>query len=179
MARAISRAKRAKRARVRQVPEPRLWPCGRTISPPPLVIFNSTVHTQKSQRTRHAQPAQPKMAPKAKTGPAAAPNDQRPAKQSGAKNAYLLAYNAVSAALWAGVLYQTVIIGGYEIMNAHKASVIFGKGDWFTAIQRGLASGKVYDNLEHYTRAVQTLAGLEVLHSLVGRFSRPSPIGGA
>jgi very-long-chain (3R)-3-hydroxyacyl-CoA dehydratase len=108
------------------------------------------------------------MPPKSTTGQAAAPNDQRPAKQSGAKNAYLLAYNAVSAALWAGVLYQTVTIGGNEVVNAQKAGAFFGKGDWFTAIQRGLSSAKVYDNLEYYTRVVQSLAGLEVLHSLLG-----------
>ena len=99
---------------------------------------------------------------------ASAPNDQRPAKQSGAKNAYLLAYNAASAALWAGVLYQTVTIGANEVVNAQKAGAFFGSDDWFTATRRGLASGKVYDSLEGYTRTVQTLAGLEVLHSLVG-----------
>jgi very-long-chain (3R)-3-hydroxyacyl-CoA dehydratase len=108
------------------------------------------------------------MSAKSKTAKAAAPNDQRPAKQSGAKNAYLLAYNAVSAALWAGVLYQTVTIGGNEVVNAQKAGAFFGSNDWFTATKRGLASGKVYDSLEGYTRTVQTLAGLEVLHSLVG-----------
>lgn len=102
------------------------------------------------------------------TAKAAAPNDQRPAKQSGAKNAYLLAYNAASAALWAGVLYQTVTIGANEVVNAQKAGAFFGSDDWFTATRRGLASGKVYDGLEGYTRTVQTLAGLEVLHSLVG-----------
>lgn len=111
------------------------------------------------------------MSAKSKAGQAAAPNDQRPAKQSGAKNAYLLAYNAVSAALWAGVLYQTVTIGGTEVVNAQKAGAIFGKGDWITATQRGLSSAKVYDNLEQYTRIVQSLAGLEVLHSLAGMYS--------
>lgn len=110
------------------------------------------------------------MSSKSTTGRAAAPNDQRPAKQSGAKNAYLLAYNAVSAALWAGVLYQTATIGVNEVLNAHKAVAFFGNGDWPTAIQRGLSSAKVYDNLEYYTRTVQSLAGLEVLHSLVGTF---------
>jgi very-long-chain (3R)-3-hydroxyacyl-CoA dehydratase len=107
---------------------------------------------------------------------ASAPNDQRLAKQSGAKNAYLLAYNAASAALWAGVLYQTVTIGANEVVNAQKAGAFFGSDDWFTATRRGLASGKVYDSLEGYTRTVQTLAGLEVLHSLVGTCCHLSPI---
>jgi very-long-chain (3R)-3-hydroxyacyl-CoA dehydratase len=107
-----------------------------------------------------------------KTAQAAAPNDQRPSKQSGgAKNAYLLTYNAVSAALWAGVLYQTLTIGGTEIVNAQKAGTFFGRGDVVSAIQRGLGSGKVYDGLEAYTRVVQTLAGAEVLHSLFGKLN--------
>jgi len=114
------------------------------------------------------------MPAKSKTSQAAAPNDQRPAKpsSSGAKNAYLMLYNAVSAALWAGVLFQTVTIGANEVVNAQKAGAFFGKGDWFTAAKRGLASGKVYGNLEGYTRTVQTLAGMEVLHSLVGKSRR-------
>ncbi|KAF5846186.1 hypothetical protein GGP41_003566 [Bipolaris sorokiniana] len=113
------------------------------------------------------------MSSKSTTRQAAAPNDQRPAKQSGAKNAYLLTYNAVSAALWAGVLYHTATIGVNEVLNAHKAVAFFGNGDWPTAIQRGLSSAKVYDNLEYYTRTVQSLAGLEVLHSLVGIVRAP------
>lgn len=109
------------------------------------------------------------MSAKSKTAQAAAPNDQRPVKQSGgAKNAYLMLYNAVSAALWAGVLFQTITIGGNEVANAQKAGKFFGSDDWFTAVKRGLGSGKVYDNLEGYTRTVQSLAGMEVLHSLVG-----------
>lgn len=116
------------------------------------------------------------MSAKSTPAKAAAPNDQRPAKQSGAKNAYLLAYNAASAALWAGVLYQTVTIGANEVVNAQKAGAFFGSDDWFTATRRGLASGKVYDGLEGYTRTVQTLAGLEVLHSLVGTCCHLSPI---
>lgn len=115
------------------------------------------------------------MASRSKAGQAATPNDQRPAKQAGGpKNVYLLAYNAVSAALWAGVLYQTATIGATEVVNAQKAGAFFGKGDWITATQRGLSSAKVYDNLEQYTRFVQSLAGLEVLHSLFGMFVPPS-----
>jgi very-long-chain (3R)-3-hydroxyacyl-CoA dehydratase len=103
---------------------------------------------------------------------AARPNDQKPSRpQSGSKNAYLLAYNAVSAALWAGVLYNVVLIGGHEVGNARKASMLFGGGgsnDLVTAVQRGLGSGKVYKEMEAHTRVVQSLAGMEVLHSLFG-----------
>lgn len=106
---------------------------------------------------------------------AARPNDQKPSRpQSGMKNTYLLMYNAVSAALWAGVLYQTVATGAHETSNARKAGLIYGGGsNVVTAVQRGLGSGKVYDSLEPYTRVVQTLAGMEVLHSLFGIVRAP------
>jgi very-long-chain (3R)-3-hydroxyacyl-CoA dehydratase len=89
------------------------------------------------------------------------------------KNTYLLAYNALSAALWAGVLYKTVTIGTNEVSAASK-------NGWFTsgepplgALQKGLGSGKVYDELEEYTRLTQSLAGLEVLHSILGKYKAP------
>lgn len=114
------------------------------------------------------------MAPKQAKAKAVAPNEQRTKGTGGAKNAYLLAYNAISAALWAGVLYQTVTIGSKEVSNAKRAGLIYAGGsDVPTAITRGLSSGKVYDNLESYTRIVQTLAGAEVLHSLVGIVRAP------
>jgi very-long-chain (3R)-3-hydroxyacyl-CoA dehydratase len=102
------------------------------------------------------------------------PRDQRPSKSrpasSPVKNTYLLAYNAVSAALWAGVLYKTVTIGAHEIQTARKAGSFFGRNDLQSAAA-GLASGKVFGELDEYTRLVQSLAGLEVLHSLVGMFA--------
>ena len=90
------------------------------------------------------------------------------ASPSPLKNTYLLAYNALSAALWAGVLYQTVSIGSQEVSNASKDGWITSGEGPFGALQKGLGSGKVYDNLEEYTRMVQSLAGLEVLHSIFG-----------
>lgn len=105
------------------------------------------------------------MPPKQAT---ASPRDQRPAKSSPVKNAYLLAYNAVSATLWAGVLYKTVTIGAHEIESARKAGSFFGRSDLQSAAA-GLASGKVFGELDEYVRLVQSLAGLEVLHSLVGK----------
>jgi len=107
------------------------------------------------------------MAPKS-----ASARDQRPRPASSPiKNTYLLAYNAVSAALWAGVLYKTVTIGAQEVQSARKAGSFFGRNDLQSAAA-GLASGKVFAELEEYTRLVQSLAGLEVLHSLVGEFPR-------
>lgn len=106
-----------------------------------------------------------------KQAPITSPRDQRPLKSrpasSPVKNTYLLAYNAVSAALWAGVLYKTVTIGAHEIQTARKAGSFFGRNDLQSAAA-GLASGKVFKELDEYTRMVQSLAGLEVLHSLVG-----------
>jgi hypothetical protein len=90
---------------------------------------------------------------------------------SSAKNTYLLAYNALSAALWAGVLYKTLTSVSAETSAA-------GSKGWFSsgetalgALQRGLGSGRVYDGLERYTRVTQTFAGLEVLHSVLGELS--------
>lgn len=102
----------------------------------------------------------------------ATPRDQRPSKpaSSPVKNTYLLAYNAVSAALWAGVLYKTVTIGAHEVQSARKAGTFFGRNDLQSAAA-GLASGKVFGELDEYTRLVQSLAGLEVVHSLVGEFA--------
>lgn len=107
-----------------------------------------------------------------KKAPATSPRDQRPSKprpaSSPVKNTYLLAYNAVSAALWAGVLYKTVTIGAHEIQTARKAGSFFGRGD-LQSVAAGLGSGKVFEQLDGYTRMVQTMAGLEVLHSLFGK----------
>lgn len=62
------------------------------------------------------------------------------------KNQYLIAYNAVSATLWFGVLARVLLC----------------------AATQGVQNGAVYGELERYTRLVQTGAGLEVLHSLLG-----------
>lgn len=103
------------------------------------------------------------MPPKSKSSaPKPAP------KSSPRKNTYLLAYNALSAALWAGVLYKTVAIGSNEVLNASKDGYIMSGAGPVDALKKGLGSGKVYDELEAYTRMVQSLAGLEVLHSLIG-----------
>ncbi|KAF2851326.1 PTPLA-domain-containing protein [Plenodomus tracheiphilus IPT5] len=110
------------------------------------------------------------MPPKTTTKPKPAPSE--------AKNAYLLTYNALSAALWAGVLYQTLAIATHEISNARKAGAFFGGNTnsvvgGLSAIKTGLSSGKVYQELEVYTRLVQSVAGLEVVHSLVGIVRAP------
>jgi hypothetical protein len=114
-----------------------------------------------------------------KQAPVTSPRDQRPSKSrpasSPVKNTYLLAYNAVSAALWAGVLYKTVTIGAHEIQTARKAGSFFGRNDLQSAAA-GLASGKVFAELDGYTRMVQSLAGLEVLHSLLGMLLSQSEV---
>jgi hypothetical protein len=62
------------------------------------------------------------------------------------KKQYLISYNAISATLWFGVLARVAM---------HAAA-------------GGVGNGRVYDELERYTRLVQTGAGLEVVHSLLG-----------
>jgi very-long-chain (3R)-3-hydroxyacyl-CoA dehydratase len=96
----------------------------------------------------------------------------KPRPSSPVKNSYLLAYNALSAALWAGVLYKTVTIGATEVQTARKAGSFFGR-DELNNVAAGLGSGKVFKELETYTRLTQSLAGLEVLHSLVGKLPPP------
>lgn len=92
-----------------------------------------------------------------------------PTPSSPLKNTYLLAYNALSAALWAGVLYKTLTIGSSEIQRvSQKGWITNGASGPVEAFNKGLGSGQVYDELEAYTRLTQTLAGLEVGHSLVG-----------
>ncbi|KAH9878030.1 hypothetical protein J1614_003247 [Plenodomus biglobosus] len=100
------------------------------------------------------------------------PTSKSKSPSSPAKSSYLLAYNAVSAALWAGVLYQTLAIATHEISSAWKAGNFFGRGSG-NAVLAGLSSGRVFGGLEAYTRWVQTGAGLEVLHSLVGLVRAP------
>lgn len=111
----------------------------------------------------------PKSSPKSSSKP--------PIPSSPAKNTYLLAYNALSAALWAGVLYQTLTVGADEVSHASKDGWIKSGEGPLGAVQKGLGSGKVYDGLEVYTRGVQSLAGLEVLHSVFGTIS-PTQIQG-
>jgi very-long-chain (3R)-3-hydroxyacyl-CoA dehydratase len=61
-----------------------------------------------------------------------------------ARNDYLISYNAVSAIMWAAVL-------GWVVLTA----TIHG-------------TGKVFANAANFTRMVQTLAALEIAHSLTG-----------
>jgi very-long-chain (3R)-3-hydroxyacyl-CoA dehydratase len=87
------------------------------------------------------------------------------------KQTYLILYNALSAALWAGVLYRTLTTASSAIAHEHKDGPILSGASPLSALTTGLRSGKVYDDLETYTRLTQTLAGLEVVHSAFG----PSP----
>lgn len=69
---------------------------------------------------------------------------------------YLQAYNWVSAMLWLGVLARVVMIGWMD----------------------GLESGKVYEGTEKVCRLTQSLAGLEVLHSVLGKSFFTVRLGG-
>ena len=76
------------------------------------------------------------------------PAAHKPAS-SPVKNAYLVLYNAVSASLWLAVLVRT-------------AGTIVGGGDGYTA---------VFDTTGEFCKWTQTLAGMEVLHSLFGTYT--------
>jgi very-long-chain (3R)-3-hydroxyacyl-CoA dehydratase len=95
------------------------------------------------------------MPPKASSTTAAA-TTRKTTPNSPLKNTYLLAYNALSAALWAGVLYKTVTLGAHEINAASKNGWIMSGAGPLGAVQKGLSSGKVYDELETYTNGVLT-----------------------
>ncbi|OQO14479.1 hypothetical protein B0A48_01357 [Cryoendolithus antarcticus] len=68
---------------------------------------------------------------------------------SSASNGYLILYNAVSAALWANILTQVCVL----------------------ALGEGYAG--VFEGLDEFVRVVQTLAGMEVLHSAIGLVRAP------
>lgn len=74
--------------------------------------------------------------------------DRKPKAPSPVKTSYLVLYNAVSALAWSVVLFRAVSIfakDGYPF-------VVTGVGEW--------------------TKWTQTVAGLEVLHSLLGKPDR-------
>lgn len=79
------------------------------------------------------------------TMPSNAPKE--PSAVATMKKQYLISYNAISATLWFGVLARVVML----------------------ALAEGVENGKVYENLEQYTRLTQSAAGLEVVHSLLGK----------
>lgn len=80
------------------------------------------------------------MPPKpAQSTPASAPKPI-----PGTKRVYLVAYNAISAALWSVVLVRTAQ----------------------TALTDGTEA--VYPTVGEWTKWTQTLAGLEIVHSLLG-----------
>jgi len=70
-------------------------------------------------------------------------------KASSANTQYLIAYNLVSALLWSGVLVRTVLTVGTEGFEG------------------------TYPNVGEYTKWTQTLAGMEVLHALIGVVRAP------
>jgi very-long-chain (3R)-3-hydroxyacyl-CoA dehydratase len=139
----------------------------------PLPTHNSN-HEQINDRndrnvSKSIQPQNNRLTPTTAMPPNASATRKPTSAPSSTKNAYLLAYNALSAALWAGVLYRTLTTASAEVGAA-------GQKGWFSdetavgALQKRMASGKVYDELERYTRLTQTLAGMEVVHSLTGEF---------
>lgn len=90
------------------------------------------------------------------------PKDQKAKGQakpppSPVKTAYLVLYNAVSAAAWSVVLFRTA---------AALAAPASGEGVGYTG---------VFPAVGEWTKWTQTLAALEVLHSLLGTRRPPFP----
>jgi len=75
------------------------------------------------------------------------PNPNTEPTVADVKRQYLISYNAISATLWFGVLAHVVMY----------------------AFAEGVGNGKVYEETERFCRLTQSAAGLEVLHSLVGK----------
>lgn len=75
-----------------------------------------------------------------------------PKPMSSGKRTYLIAYNALSAALWSVVLVRTV----QTLTTAGPEAVYPTVGEW--------------------TKWTQTLAGLEIVHSVLGLFPSPPTI---
>ncbi|KAK6438715.1 hypothetical protein LTR95_005076 [Oleoguttula sp. CCFEE 5521] len=64
-------------------------------------------------------------------------------------NGYLILYNAISAALWANILTQVLVLA-------------LGEG-----------YGGVFEGTDEFVRVVQSLAGMEVVHSAIGLVRAP------
>lgn len=76
-----------------------------------------------------------------------------PKRMSGPKRAYLVAYNGISAILWSVVLGRTVATLAANGLDKGPALVYPAVGEW--------------------TKWTQTLAALEVVHSLLGMRAFP------
>nr|POE74318.1 putative very-long-chain (3r)-3-hydroxyacyl-coa dehydratase [Quercus suber] len=83
-----------------------------------------------------------------------------------ARSLYLIAYNAVSTMLWAVVLGRVVMI---TLLHGGGARSGFGSQariDW-------LGGPNVYRGVGDFAKWTQTLAGLEVVHALIGLVRAP------
>lgn len=95
-----------------------------------------------------------------------APKGQQPRApkpMSAPKRVYLIAYNALNAALWSVVLWRTAA----TLLNHTTA----------TLLTHGLDAGTtlVYPAVGEWTKWTQTLAALEIVHSVLGESARSPP----
>lgn len=79
------------------------------------------------------------------------PKEQKAKQPSALKTAYLILYNAVSAAAWSVVLART-------------AGTLAGEG-----------YSHVFPAVGEWTKWTQTVAALEIMHSLLGTLSNSPP----
>lgn len=88
------------------------------------------------------------------------------------KKSYLIAYNAVSCALWATILYRTATIAGPDLLGggAKKEGGIGAtlKLNLFGEEARGYE--RLFGETGEFVKWAQTAAMMEIVHSLVGEF---------
>lgn len=77
---------------------------------------------------------------------------QAPPPSLSLKELYLVAYNGINALLWAVVLWRTTL----------------------TLVTEGPA--EVYNDVGQWTKWTQTLAALEIVHSITGTMPFPKPL---
>lgn len=88
------------------------------------------------------------------------------------KKSYLIAYNAVSCALWATILYRTVTIAGPDLLGGAKKEAGLGatlRLNLFGEEAKGYEV--LYGETGEFVKWAQTAAMMEIVHSLVGEFS--------
>lgn len=87
------------------------------------------------------------------------------------KKSYLIAYNAVSCALWATILYRTATIAGPDLLGKSGSSGKSGIGatlklDLFGEEAKGYQ--RLFGETGEFVKWAQTAAMMEIVHSLVG-----------
>ncbi|KAE9972166.1 hypothetical protein BLS_004168 [Venturia inaequalis] len=104
------------------------------------------------------------MPPKSKSS-----SKSSPATGMTPKKSYLIAYNAISCALWATILYRTILIVGPDLLGGGKKEEGIGaslKLNIFGEEAKGYEM--LFGETGEFVKWAQTAAMMEILHSLFG-----------